>query len=264
MHNGAIMPTEVRCEVVGRDPYPVTALVGTLDGHSMTDARDALLGCIADQPEAVVVDVSRLAVTDPDALSIFTVVAEEAAAWPMTRLIFCEPPPRHVAAWRGSGVAVAPTRQDAVARLGTPARDSRMSADLEPVVGAARRARELVTEGCARWERPEFAGSACIVVTEMVNNVVAHAQTPMTVSIALRGTDMIIATRDYSKAEPRFAGVVPPTSYGGRGLLLIDTVASRWGSTQLANGKVVWAVLIPEEEPLESQATDPSSSVSRR
>lgn len=258
------MPTDVRCQLVSREPYPVACLVGTLDGRSMAAARDALLGCLADQPEAVVVDVSRLTVADPEALSIFTVVAQQAAGWPVARLIFCEPPPRDVAAWRGSGVAVAPTLQDALARLGTPASDSRIVADLEPVVGAARRARELVTEGCARWERPELAGSACIVVTEMVNNVVAHARTPMTVSVALRGPDMLIAVRDYSRAEPRFAGMVPPTSYGGRGLLLIDTVAGRWGSTPLADGKAVWAVLSPEEKPLEPETSGPPSTLSRR
>ncbi|MCW6006833.1 anti-anti-sigma factor [Micromonospora sp. CPCC 205371] len=264
MHNGAIMPTDVRCQVVSWEPYPVASLVGTLDGHSMEAARDALLGCLADQPEAVVVDVSGLTVADPEALSVFTVVAEEAAEWPVARLIFCEPPPRDVAAWRGSGLAVAPTRRDAVARLGAPGPDNRMAADMEPAVGAARRARELVTEACARWDRPELAGSACIVVTELVNNVVAHAMTPMMVSVALRGADMLIAVRDHSRAEPRFVGMVPPTSYGGRGLLLIDTVASRWGSTTLADGKVVWAVLSPEHEPLESEASGPRGTLSRR
>jgi hypothetical protein len=263
MHNGAIMPTDVRCQVVSREPYPVACLVGTLDGHSMAAARDALLECLADQPEAVVVDVSRLTVADPEALSIFTVVAEQAAGWPAARLIFCEPPPRDVAAWRASGVAVAPTRQDALARLGTPEPGNRMVAEMEPAVGAARRARELVTEGCARWERPELAGSACIVVTEMVNNVVAHAQTPMTVSVALRGADMLIAVRDYSTAEPQFAGMVPPTSYGGRGLLLIDTVAGRWGSTPLPDGKAVWAVLTTEDEPVETGASGPPGTLSR-
>jgi hypothetical protein len=36
---------------------------------------------------------------------------------------------------------------------------------------------------------------------------------------------------------------VSPTAQGGRGMLLIDAVASRWGSLPLADGKVVWALL---------------------
>ena len=48
---------------------------------------------------------------------------------------------------------------------------------------------------------------------------------------------MLVAT------EPEFRGQVAPTSYGGRGLLLIDSVAERWGTRRLTDGKVVWAVL---------------------
>ena len=47
------------------------------------------------------------------------------------------------------------------------------------MVGAARQARELVTEACARWELTDLVGPACTIVTELVNNVVVHAQTPM-------------------------------------------------------------------------------------
>jgi hypothetical protein len=51
-----------------------------------------------------------------------------------------------------------------------------------------------------------------------------------------------------NEAVPRFAGPVAPTSYGGRGLLLIDSVADRWGSLVLADGKVVWAALEDDED----------------
>ncbi len=111
------------------------------------------------------------------------------------------------------------------------------------MVGAARRARELITEICLRWDFPELAGDACIVATEMVNNVVAHARTPMRVLLARLGDAISVAVRDESPAQPRFSGPVAPTAYGGRGLLLIDSVASRWGRLGLPGGKVVWALL---------------------
>jgi two-component sensor histidine kinase len=135
-----------------------------------------------------------------------------------------------------------------VAELGAPDTMHRLTLGLEPFVGAARRARELVTEACGRWDLPERAGPACIVVTEMVNNVVVHARTPMTVLVALRGETMSVAVRDQSPAVPRFGGVVAATSYGGRGLLLIDSVARRWGNQPLTGGKVVWALLDGDEE----------------
>jgi anti-sigma regulatory factor (Ser/Thr protein kinase) len=105
-----------------------------------------------------------------------------------------------------------------------------------------------VTERCARWGVPELAEPACIAVTEMVNNVVAHASTPMTLRLAAQGDTVHLAVRDHSRRQPRHGGPAPLTSAGGRGLLLIDTVARRWGSTPLPDGKVIWCVLHTEDE----------------
>lgn len=82
----------------------------------------------------------------------------------------------------------------------------------------------------------------------MVNNVVAHARTPMTVRVAPRDSFLHLAVRDHSPRPPAYAGLAPLDSAGGRGLLLIDTIARRWGSTPLPDGKVVWCVLHPEDE----------------
>jgi hypothetical protein len=150
-----------------------------------------------------------------------------------------------MAAWHDAGLPVWPVPEEAFAALGTPEPRHFLRTALEPVVGAARRSRELVTEACGRWELPELAGPACIVVTEMVNNVVAHIRTPMRVLLARHGDTVSIAVRDGSPVLPRFAGPVGPTAYGGRGLLLIDAVAVRWGLLALSGGKVVWAHLAP-------------------
>ena len=57
-----------------------------------------------------------------------------------------------------------------------------------------------------------------------------------------------MAVRDSSTRTPNFTGApVPATAYGGRGMLLIDSVAARWGSLPLDDGKVVWALLQGEE-----------------
>jgi hypothetical protein len=79
--------------------------------------------------------------------------------------------------------------------------------------------------------------------------VVAHAKTPMTVLLARRGDTMTVAVRDRSATVPRFTVPVAPTSYGGRGLLLIDSVSSRWGNLKLDDGKVVWALLEHDHRP---------------
>jgi len=182
-------------------------------------------------------------------------LAAEVVDWPASRLVICAVV--NGGAWGGTGLPVWPTPADAFAALGAPAPGHFLNLAMEPLVGAARRSRELVTEACDRWRLPELAGPACTVVTEMVNNVVAHARTPMTVLLGLRGDAVTVAVRDHSAHVPRFSGdPVPVTSYGGRGLLLIDSMARRWGSLALADGKVVWAVLDGEhEQPTEVSST---------
>jgi hypothetical protein len=247
MHNGAIMPSEVIHRVVTGTTYPVLSLTGMLDTASAPAVRSALLDLLARQPEAVVVDVTGLTGADPSAADVLRQVARETADWPAAHLVICAP--RGAGPWHGLGLPVWPEVADAFAALGDPDERGRLHLDLAPVIGAARRSRELVTEACGRWEQPDLAGPACIVVTEMVNNVVTHAKTPMTVLLALHGDTMSVAVRDGSATVPRFTGPVAPTSYGGRGLLLIDSVSARWGNLKLAEGKVVWALLQHDHVP---------------
>lgn len=241
MHNGAIMPSEVRHLVDRGQTYPVVRLTGVLDAGTAPAVRSAVLDVLAEQPEAVVVDVTDLRVPDPAAAVALADLARETADWPGAHLVLCAPD--GAAPWHTIELPVWPDCTGAFAALGAPDATHYLSLALEPVVGAARRSRELVTEACERWDLAELAGPACIVVTEMVNNVVAHAHTPMAVLVARHADTMSVAVRDQSAIVPQFTGPVAPTSYGGRGLLLIDSVADRWGSLKLDGGKVVWAQL---------------------
>jgi hypothetical protein len=248
MQNGAIMPSEVQHLVDTGGWYPVIRLTGVLDSDTAKAIRFALVDLLAEQPEAIVIDVSELEPANPAATSVLRDVAGETADWPAAHLVLCAPTAEP---WHTTGLPVWHSSADAFADLGDPEPPRQLSLELEPVVGAARRSRELVTEACGRWDLPILAGPACVVVTEMVNNVVAHAHTPMIVLLALRPDAMAVAVRDRSNTVPQFTGPVPATSYGGRGLLLIDSVADRWGSLPLERGKVVWAVLQqPDERPL--------------
>ncbi|WFF01288.1 ATP-binding protein [Micromonospora sp. WMMD964] len=147
-----------------------------------------------------------------------------------------------------AGVPAWPTVDGALAAAAATPLAAVLTVDLAPTVGAARQARELVTTGCRRWGTPTLIDPACIAITEMVNNVVAHARTPMTVRLAPADDTLHLAVRDHSPQLPTFAGLSPPDRAGGRGLLLIDTVARRWGSSAVGDGKVVWCVLHPDDE----------------
>lgn len=245
MHNGAIMPTELRHLLDHGQPYPVIRLIGVLDAGTAPSVRSAVLSGLAEQPPALLVDVADATLADPEAVRVLADLVRETADWPAAGLaIFA--PDGDADAWRASGLPVWPSRAAAFEAFGPTQPSRQLALSLEPIVGAARRARELVTDACARWHLPELVGPASIVVTEMANNVVAHARTMMTVRLAVRGSGMTVAVRDHNPKVPRFTGPVAPTSYGGRGLLLIDAVSHRWGNLRLSDGKVVWAILRPD------------------
>ena len=70
-----------------------------------------------------------------------------------------------------------------------------------------------------------------------------HARTPLRLRLELRGDLLHIAVHD---ASPRLLRLVPenPESEAGRGLRLVERLASAWGvHRRPPDGKVVWCTL---------------------
>ncbi|MFE9688284.1 ATP-binding protein [Micromonospora sp. NPDC005806] len=243
LHHGTIGPTDVRCLVEADESSATVRLTGVLDLAGADAVRDALLARLWQRPGPVIVDLSTVRVVEPGARAVVDDVHRTVTDWPAAGLLVLDP-----SGDPGGDAPVYRSLDEAQAALVGAPLAAVLNADLPPVVAAAREARALVTDGCARWGVPDLAEPACIAVTELVNNVVAHAGTPMTVRVGPRDSTLHLAVRDHSARRPAYAGLAPLTSAGGRGLLLIDTVARRWGSTPLPDGKAVWCVLHAEDE----------------
>ncbi|MGI5523695.1 ATP-binding protein [Micromonospora sp. CA-259024] len=238
------------CLVEIDESSAVVRLTGVLNADGAAAVRAALLARLCDRPGPVVVDVSGLQVTDPAGWDVFAAVRREVADWPAADLLLCDPAAGGSAQVDAglAGVPAWPTLDGALAAVAAAPLAAVLTAELAPTVGAARHARQMTNTGCLRWGMPTLADSASIAITEMVNNAVAHARTPMTVRLAPQDSTLHLAVRDHSPRRPTFAGLSPPTRAGGRGLLLIDTMARRWGSSAVPDGKVVWCVLHPDDE----------------
>ncbi|MEV4812299.1 ATP-binding protein [Micromonospora avicenniae] len=233
-----------RWRLTADESSAVVRLTGVLEPAGVPAVRDALLIRLCERPGPVVADLTDLRVADAATRSVFADVQREIADWPAAGLLVCDPGADRLDPAL-AGVPVLPDLDAAMDALARSPMAAVLSADLAPAVGSARQARELVTDGCVRWGVPALAEAGGIAITELVNNVVAHAGTPMTVRVAPDGEALHLAVRDHSTHPPAFAGPASPSSIGGRGLLLVDALADRWGSTPLPDGKLVWCVLGP-------------------
>ncbi|BBH71263.1 hypothetical protein ACTI_79480 [Actinoplanes sp. OR16] len=237
----------VRCEVRAEGDCLIASVTGALRLADTVPLRDRLFKCLAEQPEALLVDLSGLSVDQPLALSVFTVVLRQAARWPGTPVLLCGPPPETRALLIGGAYRRLPLFTDVAAGLGHLGDDRRImpliSEDLLPVSGSTRHARDVATEACLRWGLPELVAPASLIVTELVANVVDHAHTMMALRISLRSRHLNLAVRDGLTDPPQPEGPDQPASARGRGLLLVGAVAYSWGWVPSENGKVVWASL---------------------
>ncbi|WBB68907.1 ATP-binding protein [Micromonospora sp. WMMD812] len=239
------MASGITYQVCERPPVTVVRLAGPLDLETMRSVHEALAGCLAAQPHALVVDLGDVIVRDRLALSVFAAAARRAEEWPAVPVVLSDPPPV-AARWLAESTAcrrVPVGRNCAEAtRVAGAAAAPRLWTRLEPVAEACRRARDLVADACARWNLPEALGPASVVLTELVGNVVRHAGTPMQVTLTLRRPYLHVAVVDGSRAAAR-PGSPDLRDEGGRGLLLVRELAQRWGTVPAGEGKAVWALL---------------------
>ena len=104
--------------------------------------------------------------------------------------------------------------------------------------GAARAARRFVRSIVAEADI-ETVAAVELLVSELVTNAVLHAASEPQVDVHLSKQRLRIEVYDDHPALPhrRTPDAVGP---GGRGLLLLDQFASRWGAEPRDDGKVVW------------------------
>lgn len=103
-------------------------------------------------------------------------------------------------------------------------------------VAAARRFAEQTLDD---WGLDAASWTALQLVSELATNAVIHAKTAFSVELGRSADELRIGVGDASRAAPgvRHYGAESTT---GRGLRLIESIATRWGVDASEDGKVVW------------------------
>jgi len=104
-------------------------------------------------------------------------------------------------------------------------------------------ARRLVADALRRAGNDRrHLDDAQIVISELAANAVRHANTPFSVSVRSTLSLVRIEARDRSHALPVLREE-RHTTPSGRGMRIVEALASRWGVELTPDGKVVWAEL---------------------
>jgi hypothetical protein len=237
----------IHCEVRAHEDCLIASLAGPLQLPDVVPLRERLLKCLAEQPAALLLDISGLEVAQPLALAVFTAVQRQATRWPGTPVLLCGPRPESSDLLLNRAYQRLPIFDDLAAALAHLGDNRRImpsiSEDLLPVSGSTRHARDVVTEACLRWDLPGLVAPASLIVTELVANGIDHAHTMMSLRVALCPRHLNLAVRDGRVDPPEPRGPDAPPSGRGRGLLLVGSVAYSWGWLPSEGGKVVWASL---------------------
>ncbi|MFU8872233.1 SpoIIE family protein phosphatase [Micromonospora sp. SL4-19] len=109
-------------------------------------------------------------------------------------------------------------------------------------------ARALVRSVLAEADLDELLNEALLLTTELTTNAVEHARTELDIEVEADATGLTVMVTDFAAGpvEELVVGVrnvasdINEVAERGRGLLLVDHFASRWGTTYLPTGKGIW------------------------
>jgi anti-sigma regulatory factor (Ser/Thr protein kinase) len=109
-------------------------------------------------------------------------------------------------------------------------------------------ARRLVRTALAAWYLEELTDTAILLVSELVANAVKHTNSRVIRVVITRPSERFvrIGVVDRARVLPELAKPSDDLLTSGRGLLLVDALAERWGTDLYRWGKQVWAELVCE------------------
>jgi len=237
-------------EQSAQDGCIVLTLVGDLDVAAAPQVQRALLRCLAEQPDSVVCDLSKLTTLDPVCATVFAAVAHRPASrWPDSSILLCCAQPTVADVLMRVGIPyflpVYSSLDEAVAQARSRPPFLREWLRIVPTLEAIETARWFVAEVCRRWQLEASTETVQLLAAELVTDAVLHERDtyrPIELRVELRATGLLIAVR--SGESPLALSEVGPDSDPRSGLDVVRRVADSWGVHLLADGgRVVWCTI---------------------
>jgi anti-sigma regulatory factor (Ser/Thr protein kinase) len=116
------------------------------------------------------------------------------------------------------------------------------SAELPADSSASPLARRTLARWLAAWDVDEdVAETAALCLSELVTNAVIHSGTSSRVTAHLDDERLLVSVQDRgSSGTARRTEDHEPTDISGRGLMLVEALATAWSAEHSADGTTVW------------------------
>ena len=231
----------------------VLTVEGVLEITNSPALRDAITKATLGLPSAILLNISGLRVTEEEAWSTFISVRWQIDRQPDVPIVLVCTRRATRDAITESGVdrfvPMYSTEKGAMKALGRLGRrtilrsDAQLAADLTSL----RESRRLVREWLTTWSQTALIPVALVVVNVFVENVLEHTGSFPMMRIETDGATATIAVSDDSSTPARRLPS-PKKGVDVSGLAIVDALSRAWGSAPTSSGKIVWAVIGPENQ----------------
>ncbi|MFE3659052.1 SpoIIE family protein phosphatase, partial [Streptomyces sp. NPDC059165] len=108
-------------------------------------------------------------------------------------------------------------------------------------------ARAFLAKALFSWGCYEVADEAQLLVSEVVTNAIQHGRGPVRLHMRRNSSELTVEVSDqgHHLPQPRMAA---DDEESGRGLILVDTLASSWGVRPSDEGKTTWFTMHLEHD----------------
>ncbi|MGE7437489.1 PAS domain S-box protein [Kitasatospora sp. NPDC001175] len=129
-----------------------------------------------------------------------------------------------------------------LAQLPTALPATTAETELPALPVAVSEARAFLAKVLISWDCAHVADDARLLLSEILTNAVQHARGPLGLHLRRTSTELTVELSDQSPRlpQPRLAAA---DDESGRGLLLVDTLADKWGVRPGDQGKTTWFTL---------------------
>lgn len=108
--------------------------------------------------------------------------------------------------------------------------------------------RRFTRDTLTAWQHTDLAHTACLLVSEILTNAVQHARHAIGLRLHYTAREIIAEITDDNPQLPQRTMPVPADETG-RGLTLVEALATTWGARPSRSGKTVWFTLTTDVAP---------------